>query len=111
MPKFDLGRKPSEVKEAEPPKEKQYPGIYLNTANIEGLDLKIGEKVKLDGVVSGRDEHKRDDEKKEVHYNIDIKQLNKGYTEEEYSNMSEEEKDDADAKDVESKKPEEEKEE
>ena len=63
----------------------------------------MGEKVNLIGVVSGRDEHKRDDEKKEVRYNIDIEQLNKGYSEEEYSKLSEEEKDDADAKDLDEK--------
>ena len=105
MPKYDLGRKPSETKEISPPSEKEiyYPSINVNTEDIKGLDLKMGEKVKLIGIVSARNEHKRDDEKKEVRYEIDIKQLNKGYTEEEYSAMSDDEKDDADAKDLEEK--------
>ena len=105
MPRFNLGRKRSELTSLEEPDKNKihYPSIYIDTDEIKGLDLKMGEKVNLVGVVAGRDEHKRDDEKKKVSYNIDIQQLNKGYTEEEYSKLSDEEKDDADAKDLEEK--------
>ena len=104
MPKFDLGRKPSEVTAEEPSEKKiYYPSISISTEDVEGLELKIGQKVKLVGLVTGKDEHKRDDKKKETRYNIDIEQLNKGYSEEEYMDKTDEEKDDIDAKDLKEK--------
>ena len=102
MPKYDLGRKPKEVIAEAPMQDKEiyYPSINISTEDAEGLELKIGQKVKFIGVVTGLNEEERTDEKKETRYNIDIEQLDKGISEEEYSELSDEEKDDADAKDL-----------
>ena len=107
MPKYNLGHKMESPAVAGPSEDKNkiyYPSINISTEDVEGLELKIGQKVKLVGLVTGKDEHKRDDKKKEIRYNIDIEQLNKGYSEDEYMGMSDEEKDDADAKDLEEKR-------
>ena len=104
MSKYDLGRKPSKVTEA-PMQDKEiyYPSISVSTEEAKGLELKIGQKVKLVGVVTGLDRHEKDNEKKETRYNIDIEQLNEGISEEEYSDLSDEEKDEKDLKDLEEK--------
>lgn len=100
MPKYDLKHKID--KGDSPEMEDYFPSISVSTKDVEGLELKIGQKVKFVGVVTGLNEEERKD-KKETRYNIDIEQLNKGISEEEYSDLSDEEKDDADAKDLEEK--------
>lgn len=102
MAKYDLKHKIEEVEEGSP-EMPYYPSINISTEDVESLELKIGQKVKLVGLVTGKDEHKRDDKKKETRYNIDVVQLNEGISEEEYSDLSDEEKDEADAKDLEEK--------
>jgi len=98
MPKFDLGHKPG--KPTEEVKEVQalyYPSINISSEDAEGLELKMGEKVKLDAVVTGIHVNE-DGKKKRTDYNIDIKTLNKGYSKKEYLNMSDEDKDEYDEK-------------
>lgn len=104
MPKFNLGYKVDEATSIPSGSNKgdktYYESIQISTKNVKGLELKVGEEVKLIGVVVGRDEHKRNDEEKDVRYTIEIKQLNKGMSEKEYENLSDDEKDEIDEKDM-----------
>jgi len=103
-PKYNLGHKMEQPTEAgissEDKKEIYYPSIHISTKDVEGLDLKLGDKVKLVGVVTGVDERKKDEEKKKIYYDIDIEQLNSGISEKEYLDKPDNEKDDIDEKDI-----------
>ena len=105
MPKYNLGRKPKEVTTEAPMQDKEiyYPSISISTEDAKGLELKMGQKVKLVGVVTGVDEHKKDDEKKETRYNIDVEQLNEGISEEEYMEKDDDEKDKIDEDELKNK--------
>lgn len=98
MAKYDLKHKLEEVKEGSP-EMPYYPSISISTEDVEGLTLKMGQKVKLVGEVTGMDKHKGD----KTRYSIDVVQLNEGISEEEYMEMPDEKKDEVDAKDLEEK--------
>ena len=104
MPKYNLGHKMDNTEMAVPSSESKkeiyYPSIHISTEDVEGLDLKLGDKVKLVGVVTGVDERKKDEEKKKIHYDIDIEQLNSGISEKEYLDKPDNEKDEIDEKDI-----------
>ena len=106
MPKFDLGHKMEEIGTAPAPESKKeiyYPSIHISSKDAEGLKLKMGENIKLDGVVVGVHKDMVGDEKKKADYDIDSKNLYQGYSKEEYLSKSEDEKDTIDEKNIEGK--------